>query len=195
MDFSGNDEQRSHFFTVSDEHIAMMNREYRTGSTESLRKRIINTLTNQNDQAVSTEHLRKRIITALMSGHEGPENYSAATGTSVLGLLTAEEMLRLYDDNADSREHSSFGGACALINRLLLNHDLFYTQGGKLTLAPKSTRNNDDIVILHGIDYPVVLRPEGNGTFSVLGECYLEDAMYGEAVSWEAHEADQYKLV
>jgi hypothetical protein len=65
---------------------------------------------------------------------------------------------------------------------------------GKIGLVPHTTRKQDIVVILHGSSVPVVLRKRYNGTYEVIGQCYFENSMYGEAVTWEEDDADTFVL-
>lgn len=64
-----------------------------------------------------------------------------------------------------------------------------------LGFAPTLTRPLDVIAILHGSDVPIILRqnPELK-LFKVVGQCYLEGIMNGEAMTWGEHEADEIIL-
>ena len=49
-------------------------------------------------------------------------------------------------------------------------------------LAPQACREGDWVVILLGCQSPMVLRPNQDGTFIVIGECYVHEIMSGEAL-------------
>lgn len=53
----------------------------------------------------------------------------------------------------------------------------------------------DLVVILHGFQVPMVLRPTEGGAHIVVGQCYIEDAKYGEAMTWKEDEADEFTLM
>jgi hypothetical protein len=71
---------------------------------------------------------------------------------------------------------------------------VFWTEYGKLGLAPRHCEKGDKICILHGSKTPYVLR-ERNGIYYAMGQCYLEGVMFGEAVTWKEDEADVLKLM
>ncbi len=50
---------------------------------------------------------------------------------------------------------------------------------------------------MHGSKTPVVLRRDGNERlrYRVVGQCYWEGVMYGEAVDWELDEAGEFVLI
>jgi hypothetical protein len=72
--------------------------------------------------------------------------------------------------------------------------------GGTLGLVPRICMQKDDhceIAILHGSKVPVIIEEVGDGTdkWKVIGQCYLEGAMYGELVDWGEEEGDLFTIV
>lgn len=67
------------------------------------------------------------------------------------------------------------------MRRACTNRRLFVTSSGKLGLGPLTMQENDNVCILFGSSWPVVLRRFGRD-YRVIGVCYLEGSMYGEAV-------------
>jgi hypothetical protein len=65
----------------------------------------------------------------------------------------------------------------------LHERDLITTETGYLGLAPKAVRPGDVVAILFGCKCPVVLRPQGDDTYHVIGECYIHELMDGEVLS------------
>lgn len=63
---------------------------------------------------------------------------------------------------------------------------LFTTEGDKVGLCPAGAKEGDIIVILYGGNVPYLLRPANNDTaedrFYLVGECYLDGFMHGEAM-------------
>ncbi|KAL9018203.1 MAG: hypothetical protein Q9185_004476 [Variospora sp. 1 TL-2023] len=53
---------------------------------------------------------------------------------------------------------------------------------GLIGMAPEACRENDCIVVLLGCQSPMVLRPTDDGSFLVVGECYVQGLMDGEAL-------------
>lgn len=73
-----------------------------------------------------------------------------------------------------------FGHAAGLVAR---DRRLFLTAAGHMGLGPCETTAGDSVCILGGSSMPLILRP-GNGERNVLvGPCYVDDIMEGEAVS------------
>lgn len=61
-------------------------------------------------------------------------------------------------------------------------------------ILPIKAEKGDVNAILHGSIFPLLLRSRRDGTYYVKGRCYLENAMFGEAVTWEEDEADIFPL-
>ena len=51
-----------------------------------------------------------------------------------------------------------------------------------ISLAPQACREGDWVVVLLGCQSPMVLRPNPDGTFIVIGECYVHGIKSGEAL-------------
>jgi hypothetical protein len=83
--------------------------------------------------------------------------------------------------------------ALQVCSNVALGRHIFQSLNGRLGLASK-VENGDLLTILHGCTTPVLLRPHLTGTYSYDGTCYFEDAMYGEAVTWEDEDADEFVL-
>jgi Heterokaryon incompatibility protein (HET) len=66
----------------------------------------------------------------------------------------------------------------------LTDRILITTKTGYLGLAPKETRveTHDVVAILYGCNFPVVLRPQEDGSYKVIGECYVHGIMDGEII-------------
>lgn len=65
-------------------------------------------------------------------------------------------------------------------------------------LGPTFTQTEDKIAILHGARFPVILRTVDSESqkYQVVGDCYIEGIMYGEAVTWkEEKDANDILLV
>lgn len=56
------------------------------------------------------------------------------------------------------------------------------TETGRLGMVPRTAQLGDNIFVLKGCNAPLILRPAGNGTHSVVGECYVDGVMKGEAM-------------
>ncbi|KAK6845698.1 hypothetical protein PG995_015808 [Apiospora arundinis] len=56
------------------------------------------------------------------------------------------------------------------------------TARGYVGMAPKGSKQGDSIFLLKGCSVPLVLRPNGDGTYYLVGECYVAGIMRGEAM-------------
>lgn len=102
--------------------------------------------------------------------------------------LHQEENLALRETLQELYEYSLTG---VMFRRLIQTTDK------KLGLAPRTTKPQDLIAILHGSTVPVVLRESAAtpGHYRLIGQCYVENVMMGEAVTWEEDEADEFSIV
>ncbi|KAI4170113.1 MAG: hypothetical protein LQ346_008900, partial [Caloplaca aetnensis] len=71
------------------------------------------------------------------------------------------------------------------INRILKERSLIVTTDGRLGLAPEATQPGDKICVLLGCESPLLLRPDRSGNHVVVGECYIDGMMSGEALLGE----------
>jgi hypothetical protein len=55
----------------------------------------------------------------------------------------------------------------------------FITRSGFMGLGPRDMRDDDNVCILRGCDFPVILRWNGNN-FRLLGACYVVGFMHGQ---------------
>ncbi|KAF2442105.1 heterokaryon incompatibility protein [Karstenula rhodostoma CBS 690.94] len=77
------------------------------------------------------------------------------------------------------------------------------THHGRMALVPfigSRPQNNEEkgsaIVVLHGCIVPIVLERVGEGNaWTVVGDCYVEGVMHGEAVCWADNDAEEFILV
>ena len=51
----------------------------------------------------------------------------------------------------------------------------FITDRGSMGLAPPGARDGDDIVFFPGAKYPFIVRAKDNGTYELVGDCFLYD--------------------
>jgi hypothetical protein len=80
-----------------------------------------------------------------------------------------------------------------------MNRRVIVKHSSYLRLTHKYVQKDDLVCILHGSRTPVILRlvdsKDGHTRFTTLGQCYYENAMYGEAVSWDEEDAHIICLV
>ncbi|RDW69991.1 hypothetical protein BP5796_08388 [Coleophoma crateriformis] len=73
-----------------------------------------------------------------------------------------------------------------------MSRRLMVTADGNIGMAPAAAKKGDIVCVLFGCSIPVVLR-EGNndGTYALVGECYVHGFMEGEAIAdWKAEYRD-----
>ena len=69
----------------------------------------------------------------------------------------------------------------AQVRFAIRGRSFFTTNDGYIGLAPIATKPGDQVCILLGCQSPLVLRPCGNGSHKVVGECYIDGFMDGAA--------------
>lgn len=102
---------------------------------------------------------------------------------------TFPEGQKALDNILNWREGESFQGLDQSTQRyiryfqpLTAGRAFFITDDGNVGLAPMSVRIGDIIVVLIGVDSPMVFRDAGNGVLRVVGEAYLDGFTTGEAL-------------
>jgi len=70
---------------------------------------------------------------------------------------------------------------CSMIVDCTKRRSLFVTDRGCMRLGPYFMKTGDQICILRGCDYPLVVRPKGNH-FVAVGGCYVYAIMQGEVL-------------
>lgn len=134
--------------------------------------------------------IRRRLLEVLIEQSSrilGMSTYELKK-TSAWSLLSKFEILPSHESEALCRHAIGIGSGRCVIR----------STGDKLGLAPAMTKRSDLIAILHGSEVPIILRPVYGhhfNHFKVIGQCYLEGVMQGEAVTWKEHEADEFILV
>lgn len=111
-----------------------------------------------------------------------------------------ENVLHNYDQAADIGSSSTapnqdeyimdtfFGRFFDVVVRISLR--LMVSCDGRIGLVSEKARKGDLVVVLFGCSVPVLLRPSGNdgeGTFTLVGECFLDGFMDGTGWSGEKY--------
>lgn len=63
------------------------------------------------------------------------------------------------------------------------NRRIALSDGGHLALVPSSSLRHDEIWVLYGCSAPVILRRIADSEYKLIGICYVDGIMYGEAVA------------
>ena len=79
------------------------------------------------------------------------------------------------EEKAASRCWNALWVAC-------LNRRFLITRNGRNGLGPSEMFRGDIVAVLYGGRWPFVLRPVGDEYYSMIGICYFEGIMFGEAV-------------
>lgn len=104
-----------------------------------------------------------------------------------LGSKTIGISARHPSSAPDSGYPNPDSAACALIESGLSNwaskRRFCTTSGGRLTSIPPMTQKGDLICISYGSDVPYVLRAQTGSNYIIVGKCYVNDVMHGDALS------------
>jgi len=130
------------------------------------------------------------------------ESTMSATMTSSINSISSltqtqqadEDEELIHNDEEDKESLSAIISASLMMNR----RRFFATQSGVLGLAPWDTEVGDEVMVLFGCKFPVVVRrAKGEcGRYTLVGEAYVEGFMHGEAIAglnagrFEAREID-----
>jgi hypothetical protein len=71
---------------------------------------------------------------------------------------------------------------------------IFRTHENYLGNGPRSTRPGDQVWILAGAKVPIILRPQENGKYMVVGDSYVHGIMHGEAFEGQAFTFENIQL-
>ena len=66
--------------------------------------------------------------------------------------------------------------------QLYKEKSLFSTSTGNIGSSSTATRTGDEIWVLAGSNFPIILRPLQNGHYELVGEAYVRGIMNGEAL-------------
>ena len=88
---------------------------------------------------------------------------------------------RIIDTTQDAALEDSLEGQKYLhhVDFAIKGRSFFTTVDGSIGLAPIATKPGDEVCILLGCKAPLVIRPCGDGSHKVVGECYIDGFMDG----------------
>ncbi|KAJ4293325.1 hypothetical protein N0V90_008607 [Kalmusia sp. IMI 367209] len=95
------------------------------------------------------------------------------------------------EEMANNRKHDVISSplrnnySTALIGTLP-GRRFFVTSKGRMGIATNMIERGDAIMIVKGSEYPLVMRKGSEGRWKLLGQAYVEDIMYGEALEGNA---------
>ncbi|KAF2439782.1 HET-domain-containing protein [Karstenula rhodostoma CBS 690.94] len=106
--------------------------------------------------------------------------------TRSCSLCVAGRRLDSYFSNTPDGFPKTAVDAVERIWRFVRTRRLVVTHSGRIGMVPNEARKGDVIGILVGTDVPILLRKGENtdGSFSLVGTCYIHGVMAGEAMQW-----------
>lgn len=82
-------------------------------------------------------------------------------------------------------------GLMSQVECTIYNRKFFTTKGGLLGFGPSRMRSGDEVWLIYGDQVPFILRPlgkeDGQQVHGVVGDCYVQGIMEGEAVNSALH--------
>ncbi|KAF2263797.1 hypothetical protein CC78DRAFT_568842 [Lojkania enalia] len=110
-------------------------------------------------------------------------------------MVLIEEFNAWFSNIIDSFVHSEKFERCLM--SLLTSWEagtVLLTSSGRMGFVYGNAMAKDIVCILHGSRVPVVLRPANDRMYRVIGWCYLDNVVFGEAVTWKEDEAAEFIL-
>ena len=89
-----------------------------------------------------------------------------------------EHVRNLMDPHKLVQMHRYFEG----VNTMTLGRAFFRTRNGYIGLAPSSIKSGDQACVVLGCRSPLILRPTDDQRYMLVGECYVDGFMDGEAL-------------
>ncbi|KIW57222.1 hypothetical protein, variant [Exophiala xenobiotica] len=80
---------------------------------------------------------------------------------------------RRSESSGSSKDEIEFGHFARELNETCYGRRFFVTEKGSMGLAPPGAEEGDMVVFFSGALYPFVLRCLGDGSFAIMGDCYL----------------------
>jgi hypothetical protein len=69
------------------------------------------------------------------------------------------------------------------------------TNTGIIGMVPRLSEEEDEVVVIKGVNVPLVLRREGDDRYKVVGQGYFWGLMNGEALRMDGIEEEEIVLV
>ncbi|KAH7093802.1 heterokaryon incompatibility protein-domain-containing protein [Paraphoma chrysanthemicola] len=150
---------------------------------------------------------RSRLLTVLLGGgaNSTREGSPVQYKDSAAWQDYIDQLLLIYDEPCEYPESKSqdyHHEKYSQYRELIRYSEIFFKRSvikGSLGLglAPDSAQPGDYIAILHGSGVPIVLResmPDSAAEYEVVGQCFYENIMQGEAVDWPENGADVFQV-
>ncbi|KAI1261510.1 HET-domain-containing protein [Xylariaceae sp. FL1019] len=114
------------------------------------------------------------------------ENHASLLGSSPSLEQAKRTIETILTKPAYDQTDFMYGSPGALVLSLLdvrtSGRTLLHGTDGYMGLGPPSAEINDEICVLSGCTVPLVLRPQGDGNYIVVGECFAIGLTQGEAL-------------
>ncbi|PVH76473.1 hypothetical protein DL98DRAFT_517933 [Cadophora sp. DSE1049] len=94
---------------------------------------------------------------------------------------TSEAKGRWFEDNITEARFVAYTIVSGYINNACTRRRLVATASGTMGLVPDNAAIGDSVFLLKGGDTPFVMRPRDDQTWVLIGHCYIDGVMYGEA--------------
>jgi hypothetical protein len=113
------------------------------------------------------------------------------TCSSVLNRLLQSRLVEEDDKIMSEAYNTRFVSRVTAVSQ---GRSRFTTSEGYIGLAPLETKAGDIICVLLGSGVPMILRPNGEERFSIMGECYCHGIMDGAALLGPLPEGFEFVL-
>ncbi|KAH7354652.1 heterokaryon incompatibility protein-domain-containing protein [Rhexocercosporidium sp. MPI-PUGE-AT-0058] len=117
-----------------------------------------------------------RYMEFISSASERFQDYLTEFQTTVSGIRGLDEVVPNF------KTHATIEASLDLWSS---RRRFSVTRFGQLACVPKGSRVGDVICVVFGGEVPYVLRPAEGGFYTVVGECYVDDIMHGESLSYD----------
>ncbi|KAL8787596.1 MAG: hypothetical protein Q9213_002158 [Squamulea squamosa] len=128
---------------------------------------------------------RDEIICRTLCGNRFTDRYQPIRGANLDFQETMARFIKFVDETAEisSQYLADSRRFLDTVHYETEGRALIITDNGRsIGLAPRACRENDCIAVLLGCQSPLVLRETGAGNYLVVGECYVDGLMTGEAL-------------
>lgn len=107
-------------------------------------------------------------------------------------LPLPEDMIELRHKRRVQGEgaHQQMLDTLAANRRWCYNRRFFISDAERYGWAVDGTRSGDRVAIIYGCKFPYILRDAGDGTFKIIGDCYIHGLMEGEALGEQYEEVE-----
>lgn len=156
-------------------------------------------------KAATAEQLQAALIRTLtvdgfndwLATQEFPLSHNRSSDEEAIAIYNELEHLRelsfngLPHDGSNKDLHRKFW----LNTEVCRGRRLSVLEKYWVMLGPAQARKGDFICIIHGSSVPWVLRTRGMDAYELVGQCFVDGLMYGEAVNWSEDDAESFFLI